>query len=92
MGDRLKETINGIDDAINNHVKTHKEGGNIVTGWIVIASVSESDHPERDGYVVQSSEGMPHHAHVGLLSMALDDKRNHGIIATLGSWMSDEDE
>jgi hypothetical protein len=91
MGDRFRATINGIDDAINKHIRAHKEGGNIVTGWIVIASVSEADHPERDGYIVQSSEGMPHHAHVGLLSLALDDKRNQGIISTLAS-MIDLDE
>jgi len=90
MGDKFRETINIIDDAISNHVKTHKEGGNIVTGWVFVAAVSESEHPERDGYVVQSSIGMPHHSEVGLLQVAVDDKKNFGILATLNSIFGDD--
>lgn len=91
MGNKFRDTINGIDQAITNHVKTHKEETSIVTGWIMIASVSESDYPERDGYVVQSSPAMPHHVQIGMLSMALDDKRNLGILATLQGMLGDDE-
>lgn len=90
MGNRFKETLDKIDEAIVSHVKTHKDGGPVVTGWIVIASVAESEHMERDGYIVQTSAAMPHHVQVGLLSMALDDKRNLGILATLKSVLDDD--
>lgn len=91
MGNRFRETVNGIEEAINKHVKEHKEENSIVTGWIVIASVAESNHMERDGYIIQTSPSMPHHVQVGLMSMALDDKRNLGIIATLQSMIGGDD-
>jgi len=86
----FKETLNGIDDAINLHVKTNKTKSSIVTGWIVIASVSNVENPELDGYIVQSSQSLPHHTQIGLLNMALDDKRNIGIISTIRGMMGDE--
>lgn len=89
MANRFRETVNKIEDAIVEHVKTHKQKNSIVTGWIVIASVSEPDNMDRDGYIVQTSPSMPHHVQVGLMSMALDDKRNLGIIATLQSMFGD---
>ena len=91
MGDRFAGTISKIDEAIRSHIKTHKEEPSIVTGWIFVAAVSESDYPDRDGYVVQSSEGMQHHSEIGLLQMAIDDKKNFGILATLSSIMRDDD-
>jgi hypothetical protein len=39
---------------------------------------------------MQSSQSLPHHTQVGLLNMALDDKRNIGILSTLRSMMGDE--
>ena len=90
MANDYKRTVNGMEDAINTHVKTHKGGDPIVTGWIVIASVQDAEEGEMDGYIMQSSLAMPHHVQVGLLSLALDDKRNLGILSTLRSLIGDE--
>ena len=87
--ENFKSTLNGIDDAISAHVKTNRTRSSIVTGWIVIASVSDVENSDRDGYVMQSSSSLPHHTQVGLLNMALDDKRNIGIISTLKSFMGE---
>lgn len=83
----FRETLNGIDDAINAHVKTNRSKSSIVTGWIMIASVSDVENADRDGYIMQSSQSLPHHTQVGLLNMALDDKRNIGILSTLRAMM-----
>ena len=91
MADKFKRTVGVIDEAIRAHVREHKEEPSVVTGWVFVAAVSESDYPDRDGYVVQSSLGMQHHSEVGLLQMAIDDKRNFGILATLSSVMRDDD-
>lgn len=89
MSNEFKKTLNAIDNAINTHVKTNRTKGSIVTGWIVIASVSDVENADRDGYIMQSSQSLPHHTQVGLLSMALDDKRNIGIVSTLRGMMGD---
>lgn len=90
MRDGFKKTLDGMDDAINSHIKTNRSKSSIVTGWIVIASVSDAEHGDRDGYVMQASQSLPHHTQVGLLSMALDDKRNIGILATIKGLMGDD--
>lgn len=87
--ENFKNTLNGIDDAIGIHVKTNRTRSSIVTGWIVIASVSDAENAERDGYIMQSSSSLPHHTQVGLLNMALDDKRNLSILSTIRSFMGD---
>ena len=87
MSNEFKKTLNGIDDAINTHVKTNRSKSSIVTGWIVIASISDVENAERDGYILQSSPSLPHHTQVGLLNLALDDKRNIGMLSTLRSMM-----
>ena len=89
MSNEFKKTLNAIDNAIKTHVKTNRTKGSIVTGWIVIASVSDAENADRDGYIMQSSQSLPHHTQVGLLSMALDDKRNIGIVSTLRGMMGD---
>tara|TARA_R110000868_G_scaffold107893_3_gene294923 strand:+ start:1152 stop:1418 length:267 start_codon:yes stop_codon:yes gene_type:complete len=87
--ENYKETLNAIDDAINTHVKTNRSKSSIVTGWIVIASVSDVENAERDGYIMQASQSLPHHTQVGLLNMALDDKRNISLLSTFRSIMGD---
>jgi hypothetical protein len=83
----FRKTLNQIDDAVTNHVKTNRTKSSIVTGWIVIASISDIENSERDGYIMQASPSLPHHTQVGLLNMALDDKKNLGVIATIRSMM-----
>ena len=90
MSNEFKKTLNAIDNAINTHVKTNRTKGSIVTGWIVIASVSDVENADRDGYIMQSSQSLPHHTQVGLLSMALDDKRNLGLVSTIRALMGDD--
>lgn len=90
MNSEFKKTLNGIDSAINTHVKTNRTKGSIVTGWIVIASVSDVENADKDGYIMQSSQSLPHHTQVGLLSMALDDKRNLGLVSTIRALMGDD--
>ena len=90
MSNEFKKTLNAIDNAINTHVKTNRTKGSIVTGWIVIASVSDVENADKDGYIMQSSQSLPHHTQVGLLSMALDDKRNLGLVSTIRALMGDD--
>lgn len=82
-----KATINAIDDAVIEHINTHRKQPGIVTGWIVLASTSDSKSAEMDGYVLQASPGLSHHAQVGLLNIALDDKKNIGMLSTIRALM-----
>lgn len=86
-----KQTLDAIDDALSAHVKSQRSKSSIVTGWMLVASVSDSEHPEHDGYILQSSPALSHHNQIGLLTMALDDKRNLSLLATMRA-LSDEDD
>ncbi len=74
----------GIDKAIDEYVKDGSEGG-FTTGWILVASLSSPTHEigSSDGYVTITSEGLPHHAQLGLLKMALDDKAAQAMLASM---------
>ena len=85
-----KKGVNEIEEAINAHIKMQKGNGSIVTGWIMIASVSDSRRAASDGYVLQASEALSHHGQVGLLQTAVDDKRNLGLLATIKAVMGDD--
>lgn len=87
MKPEFKKTLDAIDSAIGQHVKTNRTKGSVVTGWIVLASVSDVESVDRDGYILQSSPGMSHHVQLGLLNMALDDKRNIGLLGTIKALM-----
>lgn len=88
-GPDFKKTVDGIDTAISNHIKSNRSKSSVITGWIVIASVSDAETADRDGYILQASPSLPHHTQVGLLNMALDDKRNLSILATIKAMMDD---
>ena len=90
MGD-YKKGLDAIDDAITAHVKAQRSKSSIVTGWVVVASISDSEHIEHDGYIMQSSPSLGHHNQVGLLSVALDDKRNLSLISTINAIFGDDD-
>jgi len=92
LGNEFQRTIKELDQAITNHVQVHKGSGRVITGWMVLASVADSENLERDNYVMQSSPALAHHSQVGMLQVALDDKRNIGLIATLGAMMGDDEE
>ena len=89
MDSNFRKTLNGIDDAINNHVKINRTKSSIVTGWIVIASVSDVENADRDGYIMQSSQSLPHHTQLGLLNLALEDKKNMSMLATIKGLMGE---
>jgi hypothetical protein len=84
------ETYRVLDDAITAHVKASGSEDVFTTGWILVVSASSVQHQigEQDGYVTYTSEGLPHHTQVGLLTIAKDDKKNLGLLATLDSLMS----
>lgn len=70
----LKKLENAVDEYIKGK---SEEDGTFVTGWVLVASLSSPDHDSThtDGYVTISSEGLPHHAQVGLLNVALKIRR-----------------
>lgn len=81
-------TFKALDAAIDSHIKdVYAEDGTFITGWVLVASVSSPDHDASasDGYISFSSEGMPHHAGIGLLNMALEEKRSLGFVQTIMS-------
>lgn len=71
-------SLKKLEDAVDDYIKgKSEEDGTFVTGWVLVASLSSPDHDSThtDGYVTVSSEGLPHHAQVGLLKVSLDDKQ-----------------
>jgi len=86
-----KKGLDAIDDAVTSHVKAQRSKSSIVTGWVLVASISDSENIEHDGYILQSSPSLGHHNQVGLLSVALDDKRNLGLLSTINAMLGDDD-
>lgn len=92
-----ESNVRGIDNAISSYIKVEGEDGSFVTGWLMIASVSSPDHDSThtDGYVTVTSDGLPHHTQIGLLNVALDDKRALSMFSAMGAIavnMNEEDE
>jgi len=87
--------VRGIEEAIDGYIKEGSEGA-FVTGWMTIVSISSPQHDigSSDGYVTIASDGMPHHAQLGLLKMAMDDKAAQSLVASLRSMIdfSEDDE
>ena len=86
-----------LEKAIDDYVDASNDIGAFVTGWVIVASLSSPGHDsaQSDGYVTMMSEGLPHHAQLGLLTVALDDKKNVTMLASFASMMYegfDEDE
>jgi len=91
VNNNYKKTLDAIDNAIGNHIKTNRSKSSMLTGWIVIASVSDAENADRDGYIMQSSQSLPHHTQIGLLSMALQDKKNLSLLSTIQAFMGGDD-
>jgi hypothetical protein len=79
-----------IDDALDEYVKNGMEGA-FITGWITVASISSPEHDAglRDGYITITSDGLQHHAQLGLLQVAQQDKQSVSMVASLGSLLSE---
>ena len=77
-----------LESAVDDYIKAKsEEDGTFVTGWVMVASLSSPDHDstQTDGYVTVSSEGLPHHAQVGLLKVSLDDKQAMSIFNAMSA-------
>jgi hypothetical protein len=85
-----KETLDNIDSAISEHIKANRSKGSVITGWVLVASVSDAESVDKDGYIMQSSSRLPHHTQLGLLQMAIEDKRNISMMSTFRAMMGDE--
>jgi hypothetical protein len=93
----VNETFRALENAIDAHIKNTNEEGIFPTGWLIVSSVSSPEHDigATDGYITYTSDGLPHHAQIGLLTLALDDKKNMGILSTLAQQIAlgfDEEE
>jgi hypothetical protein len=90
----VNKTFNALEGAIDAHVKNTSPDGTFVTGWHIICSLSSPDHDigSSDGYVTYTSDGLPYHAQVGLLKMALDDKANISFMAMVTAFMVQQED
>ena len=68
--------MNEFDEAVQEFVRQVSNEKEIVTGWVLCATVKHPSMPNSDGYVVQHSKGLPYHAQIGLLQASMDEKRN----------------
>ena len=88
--------VKHIEMAIDNYVKAGGDGRECVTGWILVGAVASSslDNIGHNGYITITSEGLPHHAQLGLLAVAQQDKQagaNLSAFYALSESLSDED-
>ena len=79
-----------INDAITEYVRNNSSDGKFVTGWIISMSMSSpfTDTGESDTYLTIASDGLPYHTQVGLLDVALNDAKNMGFLASIGSTLA----
>lgn len=87
--------VKGLDAAVDAYIKgKDDENGTFVTGWVLIASLSSPEHDSTrtDGYVTISSDGLPHHVQVGLMTVALEDKRTMSMLGAMGMISIDLDD
>jgi len=87
--------VKGIDNALDEYIKTSGGEDSFVTGWILVASISSPSHDSglSDGYVTVTSDGLPHHVQLGLLQVAQQDKQSIAMVASMASLLGgDEDD
>lgn len=93
--------VKGIDTALDEYVRENAGPGTFVTGWVLVTSVSSHDHDvnNQDGYITITSDGLPHHAAVGLLSTSMNDRQNvmmisalHGYFTAAGEFDEEDEE
>jgi hypothetical protein len=65
-----------LDEFIQKYVRSNADGAEIITGWVLSISVRHPAADNSDGYIVENSDGLPYHSQVGLLTAALDEKKN----------------
>ncbi len=86
--------VKGIDNALDEYIKSNGGEDSFVTGWILIASISSPNHDSglTDGYVTVTSDGLPHHVQLGLLQVAQQDKQSLAMVASMASILGADDE
>ena len=87
--------VNGIDKAVDEYIKGNGGEDSFITGWVMVASVSSPTHDSglTDGYVTVTSDGLPHHVQLGLLTVAMQDKQSIAMVASMASLLgNDEDD
>lgn len=84
------ETYKALDKAIDAHVKETGEDGSFVTGWVLSVSVSSPgfDTEGRDGYTTYVSDGLPHHAQIGLLDVAKNERDTVALMGTMMAYLT----
>ena len=76
----VEGALQKLDDAVARWVKERGDGGDFVTGWVLVTSVKHPSLPNSDGYTVDHSLGLPYHSQLGLLEAGLVEKRNQVLI------------
>lgn len=72
----FQEEKQKIDDAISAFIRAKGNGGEIVTGWVLLTTVKHPKLPNSDGYISENSDGLPYHAQLGLIYAGLEEKKN----------------
>jgi hypothetical protein len=77
--------VRHIEKAIDDYVKAGGDGQEFITGWILVGAVASSslDNIGHNGYITVTSDGLPHHAQLGLLAVAQQDKQAGATINNL---------
>lgn len=85
--------VSNIEKALDGYIKDSGGEDSFVTGWVLVASMSSPQHDMglSDGYVTVTSEGLPHHVQLGLLTVAMQDKQSIAMVASMASILSSED-
>lgn len=86
--------VKGIDKAVDEYIKENGGEDSFITGWIMVASMSSPTHDSglTDGYVTVTSDGLPHHVQLGLLTVAMQDKQSIAMVASMASILSAGDD
>jgi hypothetical protein len=79
---RDHEALQLLDQAISEFLTTSVNSGDVLTGWVLTGSVKHPQMFSSDGYFTQSSSGLPYHSQLGLLTAALEEKKNLVLINT----------
>jgi hypothetical protein len=77
-----KEALQKLDEAINEFVTGYADKGAILTGWVLTGSTKHPQMLSSDGYLTQHSQALPYHSQIGLLTAALEEKKNLVLINT----------
>ena len=93
-----KNTREGVDKAITEHINNELSDSVMVVGWVVAVATKEvgGEHFDSNGFAHFTSESFPEYSQIGLMQTVLDDKRNTevatGIVSMLASVFRNNEE